>query len=292
MAGQEMTLLKALIYSDIFHFPLTREELFRFAETEARFDETAFLRAMQKLNPLVVQKDGFFCLPGQEENITNRRKNEKWQLEKVHIAQKTAAFLSRIPSVLFIGISGAVAAGNAKKDDDIDLFVITADSTLWVTRFLLLCLLQIIGRRRVRNTVDARNTICLNMLCEEKYIQLRRDRRDIYTAREFVQMIPLFSRGGTYQKLVRENAWVAAFLANGYALLGQQGIKEAPVIHVFANFLSLPFIEWPAYRLQRLFMERHRTTETVERGFLAFHPKDYRKEVLADFEAKMQATGY
>lgn len=290
----ERGVMRALIYSDIFHFPLTGDELWRFSETSVPLTKAEITAAVRRLRSKVRFQKNYYCLRGKADIVNRRLEYIHLQKNKLNVASNMARLLSHIPTVRFIGISGTVAVGSAEAGDDIDFFVIAADKTLWITRALMIVLLSLKGKRRARTGGKTRDMVCLNMICEERSMGFDSSRRDIYTARECVQMLPVFSRGNTYQAFLTRNSWIASFFANGYIYADRldKKVQKENVSHLWTGFFGLPFFEKCAYRSQRFFMEKHRTRETVERQFLALHPRDYRREVTAQFEAGVRATGY
>ena len=83
-----------------------------------------------------------------------RMTNDKYQISKRKLKnwrfRAYIKLLSIFPQIKLIGLSGSISMMNAKKDDDIDLFVITAKKRLFTGRFISLFLAQIFGLRRSR----------------------------------------------------------------------------------------------------------------------------------------------
>jgi hypothetical protein len=188
-----------------------------------------------------------------------------------------------IPSVAFIGISGAVGAGGATDEDDIDFFVIARKGSLYVTRFLLLLFLQLMGKRRRRNQSAVKDTICLNMLIDSSSLLFGKSRQDLYTAREIVQVIPLFERNSTYGSFLHENRWTRKFLPHA---IGKSGCHSLP--QSLFPVMILCILEPLLRAIQNLFIKRHSTAEVVSKSFMAFHPNDIKKYVMATYEKKLR----
>ena len=296
-AGQAV--LRALLYSDVFDFPLTLQEVAMYSQTDHPISEKEIQRLLGKLKKQIDSRHGYFFLQGRESIVSEREGRLHIQSAKMQVAREIAVSLAKIPTVLYLGVSGAVAAGNAKADDDIDFFVITANRTLWMTRLLLLLTLTWKGIRRKRCVLAAPDMVCLNMLTEEQEMQFREARQDLYTARECVQLVTLFSRNSTYEHFTLQNDWIGKFLCNGYDLMKRESQRvtrreraDKWSTFIGSRLLRVSILEYLASYLQRLYIGRHRTRETVERHFLAFHPRDYREIVLKKFEDKIKATGF
>ena len=67
-------ILKALVYSDLFNFPLTKDEIWRFFIGE-KVDRRDFEKSLTELKKNVLaERDGYYCLKGREEIILARKK--------------------------------------------------------------------------------------------------------------------------------------------------------------------------------------------------------------------------
>lgn len=294
----QRAILTTILYSDIFSFPLTKDELWRFLISDKKILHREFDSSLGNVHSLT-SKDEYFCLKGKEQIITQRKKNLSEVSKKVEIAYHVAKKLSIIPSILFIGISGGLAAGNAKTSDDIDFVIITKKNTLFTTRLLILIMLELLGVRRARTQKKTANTICLNLLFDETMIGWFKNSQDVYTAREIAQILPLFGRESMYHRFMKENDWITDFLPNAYSLssLQKQGSGDSRFHRndneggLFKSLFLNPFIENALRFLQMSFIKRHQTKEIVTKSMLAFHPNDYRTFVLKGLRLKMRQFG-
>lgn len=284
---------RTLIYSDIFDFPLTKEEIWRFL-ISANINRASFEKALTESPPEFPpvkweHEKGFYFLSGRREIVKERIKRKKESQKKITLAKKIIQKLSLIPTVLFIGISGGLALENADEKDDIDLFVIASKGNLWITRLLLVFLLKLMGQYRGRGKKESQK-ICLNMLIDEKALAFERDRRNVYTAHEIVQLKPIFDRNNTYNKFLFVNKWVEEFMPNAIYLIKnyESRIKNRQKKSLFIIHYSLFIFEQLAKTLQLLYMRKHRTNETVSNNVLAFHPFDYGKYVQREYNKRLK----
>jgi hypothetical protein len=301
----EEAVLKTLAYSDIFDFPLTKQELWRYLISDKDIEKSKFEKALHELinfetfdvfnaRKQVITKDGFFCLAGREDNISKRKKNKHEVQKKLVIAEKAAYYLSFIPTIQYIGVSGGVAIGNAGREDDIDFFIITKKNTLFLTRFWILCLLELLNLRRKRNQISAPGKICVNLIIDESKLTWPKDKRDLYIAHEIVQTKTQFVRNDMDKKFFEDNSWVKDFFPN-------QEKKHATTYHLDQNsYFTLKFVSfflflWPfevlTRNIQKYYMKKHKTTETVSNGLLAFHPNDYRIKTMEVLASKWEKLG-
>lgn len=280
-------ILKTLAYSDVFDYPLKEEELWSFLIGK-KISKREFKEEL-KNSSTIVQESGFYCFLGREYIIKKREKREVISKKKTKIVEKTVRFLRSIPSIQLIGVSGALAMRNAKANDDIDLFIITQRNRLWITRLVVLMLLEFLGARRKREERAATDKVCLNMLVDESSLYLPKDKQDLYSAHEVVQMLPIFEREETYARFIRANLWVRRFLPNSLDIkrLRDKDIKESKN-HNFLITQLLNFFELLAKQFQVWHMRKYRTTEVISDHILAFHPFNYREKILKEYNKRLE----
>ncbi len=282
--------LQTLIYSDLFNYPLTKKELWYYLKSKKPIHKGDFNKALNSLKDIIVQKRGFFSFADRESIIERRISLQYENRKKIALAKKIANILSNIPTIQFIGISGSLAAKNAERDDDIDFFIIASKKTLWISRFLMLILLEFLGVRRKKNQHNESNTVCINMMIDENSCVFPKNRQDVYTAHELAQLYPLVDKKHIYRKLLQENAWIYAFMPN----VKEKRLFYQKRVSLVKNLFMVSVL--PAFYLLNLFLKKIQlfsirktlTTEVVTDAFLAFHPFDYRKSVLNHYSNKLK----
>lgn len=284
-------ILRTIIYSDFFDYPLKRNELWYFLKSPTKISKKLFIQALHNLPDSLIQIDNYYCLSNRESIIEKRLERERDSKKKKLIAIHAGSLLSTIPTVYYIGISGSLAQNNAEDKDDIDLFLIVRKNTIWTTRLLVLLLLQFSGIRRKKKCKIEKNKICVNVIIDDGHLALPEERRDIYTANEIAQLNTLFDRKQTYYRFIVANQWIKTFMPNVSGLLKEE-VKE--------DQIYIPGItcSWLVNRLEKLCktiqlwsINRTRTTETIRDDFLAFHPYDFRKSFLLKYTQKLKYFG-
>lgn len=288
----EKAVLTTILYSDIFSFPLTKDELWKFLISPEKLSKQTFVNALRSLNNQVSTKEGFYCLKGREAIFSERKQKEHEVAKKMKLASMVTERLIVFPSIVFIGISGGLAVGNVTEKDDIDFVVITKKNTLFTTRLLILGVLEVLGIRRFRNQQDASDTICVNLLFDESSLTWPENKRDLYTAREIAQINPLFEREQMYKRFLNANKWIIHFLPN---VVYQKPLisknRKKIIGKILNSVISNSISEYLTRFLQMGLMRRHQTKEIVTNHFLAFHPNDYRTKTLTQLKLKMRQFG-
>ncbi len=272
-------IVQTLAYSDIFDYPLTKEELWQYLLSAEPLDKKIFTQLLGTTT--VSKKEKWYTLPGRRSLVLKRKTREAISNKKIRSANRIARILSLLPSVRFIGLSGALAMKNCDDDDDIDFFVITTANMLWTTRLFLLCLLQLLGVRRGRKDPKGKDKICMNMLITKQALALPGIKKDIYLAHEIVQIKPLINKNNIYEQFLNSHAWVRRYMYNSMQL--------AKISNKYTNEkISLGVVEHISKKIQLWSIMKHQTREIVSDTLLAFHPFDYRKHILERYTQKIR----
>lgn len=287
----EICILKTLCYADIFNYPLTEEEIFTYLISKNSIEKSK-IRVILQNSVHISSKDGYFMLKKRLIDVGERTKRKKISTNKIALAQKYARILSYIPTVQLIAVSGNLAVENAQHKDDIDFFIITQSHTLWITRFIILALLELTGKRRKKKDTKEENKICVNMIVDTTTTAFSKDRQDLYTAHEIAQLKPLINKGHTYELFLNSNKWVIQYLPNALDIkkLIYKDIGSSKKTNFFISQL-LNFLESFAKKIQLWYMHSSITKEYISDGFVAFHPFDYKKYVLEEYNKRCKEYG-
>jgi hypothetical protein len=202
----DAAVLAALAYSDVFDWPLTSAEIHRSLSMLATAGDVEDAVASMVSRADVSRVSDQFVLFGRHEIIECRRRREHMAVALWPRALRYGRLIAHLPFVSMVAVSGSLAVNAADTGADVDLFVVTEDGRLWTARAMIIGLVRAarIGRDR-----DA--PLCPNYLISESNLALRE--RDMFTARELAQLVPL-SGGATYERLLAENDWYREFLPN------------------------------------------------------------------------------
>ena len=178
----------------------------------------------------------------------------------------------------FVGVSGSVAAGFAKEDDDIDLFLVVKNHTAWIYRGLIAIKNLFHHRiRRISNGGIVKDKFCVNLICEERDLVFE---RDIFNFHELMYLVPIFNEK-YLNYIYSKNVWLREIYGvKGELLLNRQYASDR------SNWL-VRIINFKFFAIQLLFMivsfhrpEIGRLWNNYKRGRIEFFPGDFRKEKL------------
>lgn len=253
--------LATVVYADIFDYPLTRGELHRWMILST---------SRPMLTKRIDTAGGYFFLKGRSALVKLRARRKLYQEEKWNIARRAARLLSLIPTMQLIGVTGGLAMNNARREDDIDLFLIVSGGTLWISRLLTTLLMDVFSMRRHPHDVRVRNKVCLNMFVTEQGMTVSKGERDCFAAHEVLQMKPVWEKAGVYQRFLQANSWVKEFLPNAWKETYHRARSRRSGMQI------LRLLEPPARNIQLWYMRGGRTNEVITDTALRFHPKDAR----------------
>ncbi len=282
--------LLAVVYADIFDYPLKRSEARDWQiDSEGvknNLKQLQFKRDSKNFRRQVAGEGEYVYLKSREGLLGLRARCEVISEEKRQLAEKWARMLQKVPSVKAIFLTGSVAVKNASEEADVDLMVITSFGQLWRTRLLIVGLLKIFGGYRGERKIT--NRVCPNIFLDEHW--LRMSKRNLYVAHEILQAKCLFDRGGMEKEWLVANSWVGDYLPVIYVKREGQLSKSSSGNQIRVGRVSM-LVERMAYLLQRKYMERRITEERVEKNLAFFHPRELSEEVSKKFVGKLKKLG-
>jgi len=128
-------------------------------------------------------------------------------------AKKISNVLGNIPFIKLIAVTGSVASKLARDDSDIDLFIIAKNKRIWTTRFFLVFALKFLGQYRSGNKINQKaGKTCPNRYVTDEYLLINPQNQ--YHAKEYSQIIPIYTEGYAYNNFFHKNAWMKKYCFN------------------------------------------------------------------------------
>ena len=216
MKELDRAIIKTLAYADLFGQAMTVEELHRhLLGKSVKIGE--FRSALEKSHiSNVASRDGVYFLDGSSFNVDHKFQQQQVVKQKLDTTHRFVWVFKLIPWVKLVCVTGSVAGGTPRVDDDIDLLIVTSNKRLWLSRVCLTALLNLIGKRRKPNDDPSRvnNKLCLNMWLSED--RLTTEDQNVYVANELAHMVPVVNRNKLYERYLVANEWVRDVLPNFY----------------------------------------------------------------------------
>ncbi|HET8630502.1 MAG TPA: hypothetical protein VFL91_24040 [Thermomicrobiales bacterium] len=196
--------LATVVYADLFDFPLDRDEIGRdlIGVAAAPGEVGRALDALLAAGEL--RRAGeFIVLPGRAGLAALRRDRRARAARLWPRARRWGRALGALPFVRMVAVSGSLAVGNPDPRADLDYLLVTAPGRLWLVRAFA------VAAVRLARPAGAR--LCPNYLLTTRALAL--DHRDLYTAHELLQAVPV-AGAATYRRFRAGNAWAARWLPN------------------------------------------------------------------------------
>ncbi len=229
MLPLHQSIIITLAWFDLFDYPLTAWEAFRWLcignDKAGMAASSSYEEVLEELRALVAEKAiesqwSFFFLVGRKEIVEIRRNRYLIADVKFARAQAVTRLFRFIPWVRMVAVCNTLGYSNAARDSDIDFFIVTAPGRLWTVRACCLTLLALLGlrpslRRFGAKKEERRDKIDLTFFLSEEALDIARlalvrdDLRipaDPYLTYWLVQLVPLWDRGGVYDRLWSANA--------------------------------------------------------------------------------------
>ncbi len=211
----EKSILRTLVYFDIFSLPLKEEEFYNLLWRPPALSKNDFFAGLKVLikDGVVGKRGDFYFLPGKESVIDDHLIRKEICLKKMRVARRAARLLSFVPFLNAIFLCNSVAAGTATEKSDIDFLIIVTPGRLWLVRVLVNFVLRITGMRTYG--LKLANRVCLSFFVDEKsldFSDLRSTEEDIHFAYWLHQTVPLFDPYYLWRKFINLNQWTVRYL--------------------------------------------------------------------------------
>lgn len=273
---------KTLAYAGFFNYPITVNELSRMLISARVYSTENIQEALKKKRLKPHLKKWLVA-----DLTPTRIRRQKISQTKFQEARLVAQKISWLPTIKMIAVTGSLAVQNTTLNSDIDLMIVTRANTLWMTRPLVTLLVALQFKRRIPGKNNQKNAVCLNLWLDTQALAVPEIQRNVYTAHEVLQLVPIYEQGNTYQRFLRVNSWVRHFMAGAYA--AKRVVGKSPriirpprvkVVHWWATLNRFCFY------LQYWYMKPRMTRETVNLHAAYFHPKNW----STDLERALNTT--
>jgi len=202
----EYAILRTLSYFHVFHYPLSKDEIWKYLPVKC--DSKEFDRAFADLldMEIVFRLDDFYSLYKDYTLITRRKKGNYLSKKKLKKAMRISRFLGAFPFVEAVFISGSLSKDFALKDSDLDYFIVTAPNRLWTARNIMHLF------RKLTFLLNAQNSFCMNYFISLQHPEI--DPKNFYTALELSTLKTSFNHAGADELIIQNSYWVSKYFPN------------------------------------------------------------------------------
>jgi hypothetical protein len=285
--AEALAVLRSVTYAALFDYPLTlaqlRESLIGVAADDAQI--AAWLASSPLLRATVHLRNGLVFPRGRHDLPATRTRREAASRALLVRDDGALRFVTHLPFVRMVAISGSLAHLNADDGADLDLFVITTPGRVWSVTVVTLVVARLAGWRQ---------RLCLNYVVSERALAVTPP--DLFSANQIIHLRPLMG-ADVYRRFLDANGFVAAIYPNfrgrepttmaadpwwrGRRLMEAALLPVAPMVEALARRLY----GWHLRR--RAATWRSLDQVRLDPECLKLHTSSHRQTTLARFEAAM-----
>jgi hypothetical protein len=202
----QQDILKTLLYYDVFGYPLKAAEVFSFLPSNSITLQTLSnaLDACVSSGKVFSYREYFSVLENVAELVHRRQKMEAYAERRWKIAHLVAHIVKRFPFVRGCFVTGTLSKNISAPECDIDLFIVTKENRLWITRSLLILFKKIF-------LFNSNKYFCANYFVSEDALEIHE--HNIFTAMEIAHVKPLLNKD-LFDRFVLTNQWIKKYFPN------------------------------------------------------------------------------
>ncbi len=279
------SLIKTMVFFDIFDFSLTKDEL-----CDYMLYERCSLSQLQDFidhQEFVLESNNYIHLKGRPITLKIRKDKETRAHKLIRRAKKYARLMQVIPFVRTVAICNSLSFYDAEKGSDIDFFIITEKNRLYLARTFSWLFTQILGIRRHGDKISGR--VCLSFMISKDQMNLENIKKehDIYFIFWTRLLRPLTGQK-TYREFIESNKWLKKYfyykidqqkhlLKESGFLRKIQKILEFPLKSIFGDLLEKLLKKWQMSRCNKKIKKLENSNGIiVSDHILKFHNEDMR----------------
>ncbi len=281
------SLVKTMVFFDIFDFALTKEEL-----CDYKLDKKSTLKELQDFidhQEFVLESNNYVFLKGRSITLKIRKDKETRAHKLIRKAKKYIKWMQILPFIRTVAICNSLSFYDAEKGSDIDLFIISEQNRLYLARTFSWIFMQILGIRRHGSKISGR--FCLSFMISKDNLDLNSIKKedDIYLTFWTRLLRPLLGQD-TYREFIKANIWLNKYF--DYEVDQQKHlITESKILIRIQKILEFPFKGWSGNLVENLLkkwqMSRSRKKAIrlensdgiiIKDNMLKFHDVDMREK--------------
>ncbi len=297
----QQAILEAIVYFDIFSYPLTPFEIWQNLQTRASYAQVCdALEKNEWLRKRITSKDGLWYLrKNTGDPIEARQSRYRVSALKFKKALRFARLLRVIPWIEAVYACNSLGFFHAKPESDIDLFIITRPGYIWASRFFSVLLAELTGFRPKDS--HAKDGLCLSFFVTTRARMETPlfEKSDPYYFHWMTKLEPLFVRGQAHERFWGGNTWVQK------AFPQMEMIRPPVTVHarqkrgteygdagwfgrrMEQGLRALQLRLMPAYLKDA---QGKGTGVIINDEFLKFHDHDRREQFRTQYEKKLAAV--
>ncbi len=242
--------MRPIVYYDIFDYPLTLEEVVKYAALPLTVEVVSQVLAEMQRDSIVKYYEGYYSIAENSKLIDRRKEGNRMAAMMMPKAEKWAKFVSSFPYVKAVFFSGSLSKNFITPDGDVDYFIIAQEGRLWICRTLLILFKKIF-------LFNNKKYFCVNYFIGESNLTI--EEKNIFTATECATMIPV-NGNGEVNRFYESNEWVCNYYPSIPVKTPKDNLNHNPIRTA---------VEW---------LLNGRIGELLERRFMNYTIKHWNKK--------------
>lgn len=292
MNETDISILKLLLYYDVFDHPLTGEEIVLNCNLHGEATSNPGILEEMTAKGLIYRLDGYFSVRDDVSLIEKRDKGNKMAAGFLPKAIKMAKFISSFPFIRSVSLSGSLSKDYMDENKDLDFFIIVRPKRLWLVRTILVLYKRIF-------LFNSFKYFCLNYFIDFEHLEI--EQKNIFTATELFTLNPITGRN-YIQRLIEANVWVKDYFPRypfrdintiepdhvstfKKSLEGMLNLFFGNILDILAMKLTIRFWKWKYKNdTKDLFNKSFR----LKRYVAKYHPANFQDLILHLYEQKVR----
>jgi len=287
---EEKNLLRALLYFDIFNYPLTAEEVARFSPSIVNSSPHQSLASLVS-QKLLFQFQNFYSLHNDPQLAQRRVKGNTLAEKKMKTAKRFSRLVFSFPFVRAVMLSGSISKSYMDENSDIDYFIVTEANRLWIVRTALAIF------RRVF-LFNSHKNLCTNYFIDNQNLEIRD--KNIFTAIELRTTVPMFGQT-TIEKFQSANHWAFSYLPNilieSISTLDKKNLIKTVIEKIFSSkrtdglnawLMNRSIVHWKKRYTHDVHPADFEIAFRSTTGISKSHPQFFQKKVLTLYDQKIK----
>lgn len=296
----EKVIVRTIAFFDLFDFPITSWEIWNLGIWENKnIKLTEIIESLEKLisQRSIEKEECYYFLKGRKQSVDIRKNRYNYYQRKIKRLKIVTKIFFLLPWIKFIALGNNIGPNNLKDGSDIDVFVISSEKRIWLSRLYCAGLMKLAGMRPKQG--DERDKICLNFYLDETKMDLNKfalnkNEFDIYLMYWLAFLRPIEDRDRIYEKLIYSNDWLVNYLSNWQPYSSVISKKKLNLVNLmpskFIDILEMWSRKWQEKRLPRVLQEikNKDTRVVVNDSVLKLHSKDRREDYYNKWKEKIK----
>jgi predicted nucleotidyltransferase len=204
------------------------------------------------------------------------------------IAKKVGKFVASFPYVRAVFVSGSLSKGYMDEKSDIDFFIVTEPSRLWLSRTLLILFKKVF-------LFNSHKYLCPNYFIDSNSLEI--EEKNLFTAKELSYLYPVYNQS-LFEEMISHNAWTKTYMPN--FTIKKEGSPERKKflknsLEFIFNFKVGDWLDSFCMKItENYWKNKYKAKYGIEstircaKHVSKYHPQGYQNKVIAAFSEKLK----